>query len=55
MIYMYLVALGVELFLNPLNHESDLNIISPSNNNAEANVKTIRVKEMITNSRKLNC
>ena len=52
---MYLVSIGVELFLNPLNRESDLNVISPYNNNAEANVKTMWVKEMITNSRKFNC
>ena len=37
--------------VHPLNLESDQYLISPYNNTAELLIKTVRIKEMITNLR----
>ena len=41
--------------VNPLNLESDQYLISPYNNTAELLIKTVRIKEMITNLRSFDC
>ena len=54
--YRYLVVFYVDICVfNPLNPGSDQYLISPYNNTAESFIKTMRIRQMITNLRSFDC
>ena len=55
-IYRYLVVFYLDICVfNPLNSGSDQYLISPYKNTAESFIKTMRIRQMITNLRTFDC